>query len=552
MNLNLNPYDRIGRHAAPSRKNRNAMRQAQADTERKASSISSVPSQNTQGTLGSDLHRMAAPSRGRSTQDRVRGVRNATSSIASAPESSRLARGSNDWREATQFVEPAAHTKRAAEHTPAPGDLSFLAQTKASSVSQPDRKDVLSDPDTFFQQSRKERDEKQNASKKKKQKKSWFEHLKSLRAVSSEEELEAEASSKKRRFPSRLLLAWAIFIIAIICIYPFTKDFQIRALKVTGNYYYSAAQIYSIADVKVNSLMLFNSPSTIQQKLEENPLIEQAEVIKDGQDLSIHVDEKMIIGYYSQDGTNYLVTADDERIPVENDIDLRTLVHYPLLVNLSDETISQICEQVHKYPEELTREVFERIAEIQPWSESYNKNMLKLVLQDGNTVFTEIPSLFMMSTYSRILENLQGSEVCLMLDGANHVVNKVACSYMYLSPEERAVNREIPKKVVDPDYEEEETGSEDEAQDEQAGDQQPADTQPAQEDPSAGIPSLYSGFQTIQTANGPIQIDVSAITDWEPAAVENFQHSPSTNLFRAMDTGIVYTYEEATDTFYPI
>lgn len=378
----------------------------------------------------------------------------------------------------------------------------------------------------------------------------WFSFL---RNDHIEDEDPAAEKRVRRKVPTRLLLAYAIFGMALICIYPFTKEFQIRALNVTGNYYYSASQIYKIADVSVNNLMIFNSPSSIQSKLEENPLIQEASVVRNGQDLSITVDEKLIIGYYVKDNTNYLVTADDERIPIENEQELRTLIHYPLLVDLSDSTISKICEQTRKYPDQLTRAVYERIAEIQPWSESYDKNMLKLVLQDGNTVFTSIPSLFMMSTYSKILENLTGDNVCLLLDGENNVVNKVSCTYMYLSPEERAVNREIPKKVIDPTFKEE-TDEENKEEGTDTGNEETAgeeETQSAPIDP-ANIPQLYYGPVTVTTDNGEMTVDVSQISDWEAAAVENFQYSPSTQLFRAMDSGIVYTYEAATDTFWPI
>ena len=159
----------------------------------------------------------------------------------------------------------------------------------------------------------------------------------------------------------------------------------------------------------------------------------------------------------------------------------------------------------------------------------------------------------MMSTYSKILENLTGDNVCLLLDGENNVVNKVSCTYMYLSPEERAVNREIPKKVIDPTFKEE-TDEENKEEGTDTGNEETAgeeETQSAPIDP-ANIPQLYYGPVTVTTDNGEMTVDVSQISDWEAAAVENFQYSPSTQLFRAMDSGIVYTYEAATDTFWPI
>ncbi len=381
------------------------------------------------------------------------------------------------------------------------------------------------------------------------------------------EEISASDKSYKRRFISKpALIAYAILALAAFVIFPFTQENKIRALTCSGNYYYTASQIYSIADVSVNNLMIFNSPEKMEKRLEADPLIEEATVTREGQDINIEVKEKFIVGYYveAKGNAHYLVTSEDERIRMESDLAMRTLVHYPLLVDLSDEVVARICDQVRDNPQYLTREVIERVAEIQPWVESYDKEMLKLILQDGNTVFTSTDSLFMMSTYNQVLQKLQGDNVCLRLDGANGSVQKISCTYMYLDPEDRANNREIPKKVVDPNYkeEDEEDNSEDKEsagdKDSENKDTEESDDQTQPETPSQPanpygyVPELYSGIYVVNTPNGSMSIDIAAINDWEPSALDNFQHSPSTDLFRAMDSGIVYTYEAATDTFWPI
>lgn len=372
--------------------------------------------------------------------------------------------------------------------------------------------------------------------------------------------------TKPRRNVNWVWAAWAIFAMAAVCIFPFTRAFEVRALSCEGNYYYSKSQIYALADVSESGLIGLSSPSAIATRLEENPLIRSADVTKNGNDIRIAIEEEMIVGY-TQDGDQVtLITDQNEKIPVNSDALYKTLVHYPLLSSLSDETIESLCEQVRKYPKQLTRQVFDRIAEIQPWAETYDKNMLKLVLKDGNTVFTSLPSLFMMTTYNQVLEHLQGEQVCLILDGENSVVNKVSCSYLYLSPEERAGNREIPKSVIDPNYSSSQSSKEDDKKDENKDSQKKSeddkkedsenrDSQASSEESVYTypyVPELYSGIQTIQTPNGTMQVNVAAINDWEPSAVDNIQYSPSTNLFRAMDSGTVYTYDAASDTFYPI
>lgn len=331
----------------------------------------------------------------------------------------------------------------------------------------------------------------------------------------------------------KVICGIAVFACACLGVYAFSPYTKVTALICTGNYYYTPQQIFQIADLSVNKRTFSVPESKIEKKLAENPLIESAEVSKDDQNINIHVNEKMIIGYYEEEGANYLVATTGERIKVENETELRSLIHFPLMADLPKESIDALAKQVSEHPDKLTREIFEKIAEILPWQESYDKNMLKLVLQDGNTVFTSINSLFMISAYPKVLDNLQGENVCFLFDGVNGVINKVACSYMYLSPEERAENREIPKHVINPELYPKET-----------------------EDPQT---SGQNNEQTVEQTPPPVAdlnnpqppADLSTIVDWEPSAVEGIQYSPSTGMFYATNEGIYYTYDASTDTFYP-
>ncbi|MDO4663842.1 MAG: FtsQ-type POTRA domain-containing protein [Erysipelotrichaceae bacterium] len=327
-----------------------------------------------------------------------------------------------------------------------------------------------------------------------------------------------------------------ILVFACVClgVYAFSPYTKVTALICTGNYYYTPQQIFKIAGLSVNKRTFSVPESDVEQKLAENPLIESADVSKEGQNITINVNEKMIIGYYEEDGANYLVASTGERIKVENETELRSLVHFPLMADLPKETIDALAKQVSDHPDKLTREIFEKIAEILPWQESYDKNMLKLVLQDGNTVFTSINSVFMISAYQQVLNNLQGENVCFLFDGVNGVINKVACSYMYLSPEERAENREIPKYVIDPD-----SYSKDD-EDQQASEQGEQNAeQSTQQAPVADM------------NNPQPPEDLSTIADWQPSAVDGIQYSPSTGMFYSTIEGIYYTYDASTDTFYP-
>lgn len=349
-----------------------------------------------------------------------------------------------------------------------------------------------------------------------------------------------QKSTPSRPFGVKVAVALIVFLIGAVAVFLFSPYTRIQAMVCTGNYYYTPQQVFAIAGMNINHRLFLYPEGAIEKKLMENPLIEKATVVRDGQKFRVTIEEKTIIGYYEKDGENYLVSSSGERIPVENETELRTLIHFPLMADLSEETIDRIAKECADHPDLLTRATFEKIAEILPWEESYDRNMLKLVLQDRNTVFTSIGSLHMMAAYPKILENLQGENVCLVLDGDNNVVNKVACDYMYLPPEQRAENREIPKDVLDFLPKEQKETSQNNTSEQP---QDPNAQQPAQQEPQPQPETQTPPAQT--TPN-------ESISDWEASAVDGVLYSPSTGLFYWPDGGVYYTYDESTDTFTPI
>lgn len=245
----------------------------------------------------------------------------------------------------------------------------------------------------------------------------------------------------KAFFRSRTkVLCVLAFLAASVVIYYFSADSRIHAVSISGNYYFTSREVYNLAGIDADTRIWVPS-FVLENRLESDPLIESAKVTKDGQDISIEIQEKLVIGYYVSDGANYMFTRDGESIEITDLANLKNAIHFPLIVDLSDEVLQRIAREFQKYPDYLTREVLEKIAEILPWSQSYDANMVKLIMQDGNTVYSEIESLHMISNYQAMLPSLQGEDVCLMLDGENQTIDKMACEYFTMSSEERDAYR---------------------------------------------------------------------------------------------------------------
>lgn len=281
----------------------------------------------------------------------------------------------------------------------------------------------------------------------------------------------------------RILCATGLVLFGLF-IYFLSDDSKVRSLAVDGNYYYTPQQIYRIAGLNTESRILLEPSFMVEKRLEEDPLIEKAQVSVSGQSVHIQVEEKLIIGYYLKDGQNYVLCRNGESIAIDDQSYMKNLIHVPLLADLSDETMQAICSQFQQYPEYLNREILEKIAEILPWSESYDQNMLKLIMQDGNLVFTSISDLQMITNYQLVLTELVGEDVCLILDSANGAIDKIACDYFSMSSEERDEYRQSVRDQAEAARREAEKQSRE--QEEEHKDSDPAEqpeSDPSQEQP---------------------------------------------------------------------
>lgn len=364
----------------------------------------------------------------------------------------------------------------------------------------------------------------------------------------------------------KVLCAGSLILFSVF-IYFLSDDSRVLSMSVKGNYYYTPQQIYRIADLSTHSRVLLEPPSAIEHRLEQDPLIEKAEVSVSGQSVSIQIEEKLIVGYYLRDGQNYVLVSSGNSIPIENPEYMKNLIHVPLLADLSDETMKLICQQFQDYPDYLTREVLEKIAEILPWSESYDDNMLKMIMQDGNLVFTSISSLQMIANYQLVLTELVGENVCLILDSDNGTIDKISCDYFNMSAEERDAYREelraqaeqARKEAEEREKEEKENQNEDSSEEEDSQDQDNSEDIQDEEQPDgdqtdadqdASDPEQDSDSAQDQNGDDALLEASRQAQDWQPSdGWDWLMYSPSVNTYKSVNDDIYYVYDESIASF---
>ena len=316
-----------------------------------------------------------------------------------------------------------------------------------------------------------------------------------------------------------LITAAAIVCASTFVIYYYSPDAKVQVLACEGNYLYTDQQIYDMAQVSGSTRIWLEPSFVMSGRIRRNPLVDSVRVVKSGNRLSFDVSEKTVIGYYIKDGKDYMLTEAGDSVEIDSKY-LRNIIHFPLLSDFTQEQLEQIAQQFHDNSKYLTREVIAQIAEIVPYKASYDDNMLRITMQDGNVVYSSMNDLVMMTHYEDMLQQLRGQSVCLLLDKENSAINKVACDYLNMTQEERQAYQDQLK-----------------AQREQAEQAQQKTEQKAQE---AEKQPAEDEKQTAESVDAD---------DWQATDVFDYEYSPSLDLYRDPHTGQYLRWSDESQDF---
>lgn len=311
-----------------------------------------------------------------------------------------------------------------------------------------------------------------------------------------------KVKKKKKKHPMTLrssaIVSAILLILSSFLVYYFSFDSQAHVLSCTGNYYLTDSQVYDLAQVDTNTRLWLVPSRLFSHRIKEMPLVDSVKIHKKQGKLQFEVKEKTVIGYYVKDNQNYMVTMDNEAIPIEEEY-LKMIIHFPLLNGFSDDQIASICSEFKKHEKDLNRNVIEKIAEMVPYQTSFDDNMIKMTMQDGNVVYTNISSLIMMSKYQAMLTELHGNYVCLLLDASNSAIEKVNCDDLNSTTkdkEEEQKEKKTKKKKTDQSEEDTEPKETQEQQPTEQTEQEPeVDAEGWTYDESTGLYyNIYSGL----------------------------------------------------------
>lgn len=241
--------------------------------------------------------------------------------------------------------------------------------------------------------------------------------------------LKLENKKKKRKKRNRKIKMMAFVILIVFGVIYFSSDIsKIKILEITGNQFYTEEQIKQFANVSEKSRNLLHPSFWIKWKLKQNDLIEDVKVEKTllGE-VNITVKEKKILGYYVANDKSYVLLQDGSSKEIQEE-NLNSIVYFPFIDGFSEKELKNLANAFQSKDEEVESEVISMISEILPHKESYDEHMVKIVMQDGNTIYASYDSLILLNAYKSTLKDLKGKKVCIFMDEQTESLTTENCN----------------------------------------------------------------------------------------------------------------------------
>lgn len=265
------------------------------------------------------------------------------------------------------------------------------------------------------------------------------------KTLSIEEKLLQQVKKKKRRKRNRRLLRIVIllFTITMIGLYLSSDLSKVKSLTVKNNTHYTDEQILELAGIDYDSNYLLTFRLFVNYKLEKDPLIKDAKLQKDIHGgFTITIEEEKVIGYL-EENSNLLLIQGHGSEKVKN-VSLKSI---PRIGRFSDEQLKKLDESF----KDVDSSILTMISEILPHSETYNNEMVRIIMNDGNRVTASYDGIYLLNNYKRILPQLEGTHVCLFMDelSGNIIKQSVDCTQnSNISEDDKVENIEINGETI--------------------------------------------------------------------------------------------------------
>lgn len=187
----------------------------------------------------------------------------------------------------------------------------------------------------------------------------------------------------------------------------------IQNLIVEGTSYLKDDYILNLAGVRDYPSFYLISTRGIEDKLEESPYIQKAEVKREFFHVLV-LDIKESKPLFINNTNKTVVFSNKEEVPVSEEIDLFRI---PRLINYVPDNKYR---SFIKGMTDIKTDILGKISDIEYQPNDYDKDRFLLYMDDGNMVYLTLTKFGMINYYNDVLSQLENRKGILYLDNGNH------------------------------------------------------------------------------------------------------------------------------------
>lgn len=236
---------------------------------------------------------------------------------------------------------------------------------------------------------------------------------------------------KKVRHKQRLIKIYTrrlIFLVLVIAVGASvylidTSDLlRVKSIRVVGNIHNSDEEIIALSEIQHGDRLWLLSNSALKKQISESPWVSDVRIVKKQNIVTLEITEHRILGYKVSDKISLLLQSGDFIALKESQLDW--IATHALISGFDEqELLSRLVESF----ESVDDSIMMFISEIHQSSVSYDNALIRLIMSDGNQIFTEFAALDLINEYKLIVNQISPTNKCIYFDALHRAYSSRPC-----------------------------------------------------------------------------------------------------------------------------
>ncbi len=252
-----------------------------------------------------------------------------------------------------------------------------------------------------------------------------YEDTASIKAVT--QAIKDRKNRKQRRLIS-IYVRRLIFVLLLLAfsfaLYAIDQSdlLRVKTISVVGNVHIDDQEVISLSEIRLGDRIWLTSKNSVRKRVSASPWVSQANVLKEGNQVTIEVTEHRILGYKVTDRISLLLQS-GELIPLKES-QLDWIATASIITGFEDDEVQKRLVDAFAAVDDS---IMLFISEIHQNPTTYDQQMIRLIMSDGNQIFTDYAGLDLINEYKLIVSQINPANKCIYFDALHRAYSSRPC-----------------------------------------------------------------------------------------------------------------------------